>query len=98
MDVNEVTLSQWQAVFVWAREDGHTDLPAGSGKGPNHPVHSVSGYACVKCCNALSEQAGLQVEWGWKPSRGRAIQSEHKWRTFERPVTRVKWIVFGAHP
>jgi formylglycine-generating enzyme required for sulfatase activity len=56
MDVNEVTLSQWQAVYFWAKDNGYTDLPAGSGKGPNHPVHTVSWYDCVKWCNARSEQ------------------------------------------
>ena len=58
MDVNEVTLSQWQSVYFWAIENGYTDLPAGSGKGPNHPVQTVSWYDCVKWCNARSEQAG----------------------------------------
>ena len=58
MDVNEVTLSQWQSVYYWAKDNGYTDLPAGSGKGPNHPVQTVSWYAVVKWCNARSEQAG----------------------------------------
>lgn len=58
MDVNEVTLSQWQAVYYWAKDNGYTDLPAGSGKGPNHPVQTVTWYDCVKWCNARSEQAG----------------------------------------
>jgi formylglycine-generating enzyme required for sulfatase activity len=58
MDVNEVTLSQWQAVYFWAKDNGYTDLPAGGGKGANHPVHTVSWYDCVKWCNARSEQAG----------------------------------------
>ena len=58
MDVNEVTLSQWQSVYYWALENGYPDLPAGSGKGPNHPVQTVNWYACVKWCNARSEQAG----------------------------------------
>ncbi len=59
MDINEVTLSQWQTVQQWATlVGGYTDLPAGSGKGSNHPVHSVSWYACVKWCNARSEREG----------------------------------------
>ncbi len=58
MDVNEVTLSQWQSVYYWAKDNGYTDLPAGSGKGPNHPVHTVSWYSLLKWCNARSEQAG----------------------------------------
>lgn len=59
MDVTEVTLSQWQSVYYWAKDNGYTDLPAGTGKAANHPVHTVSWYACVKWCNARSEQAGL---------------------------------------
>ncbi len=58
MDVNEVTLSQWQSVYYWAKDNGYTDLSAGSGKGPNHPVQSVTWYDVVKWCNARSEQAG----------------------------------------
>jgi len=58
MDVNEVTLSQWQSVYYWALENGYTDLPAGSGKGPNHPVQTLNWYACLKWCNARSEQVG----------------------------------------
>jgi formylglycine-generating enzyme required for sulfatase activity len=60
MDVTEVTLSQWQAVYFWAKlVGGYTDLAAGSGKGADHPVHTVSWYDVVKWCNARSEQAGL---------------------------------------
>lgn len=58
MDVNEVTLSQWQSVFFWAQDNGYTDLLVGGAKGLKHPVHTVSWYACVKWCNARSEQAG----------------------------------------
>ena len=59
MDVNEVTLSQWQTVQQWATlVGGYTDLPAGSGKGLNHPVQTVSWYDCVKWCNARSEREG----------------------------------------
>jgi len=59
MDVNEVTLSQWQTVERWGTlVGGYTGLAAGSGKGPNHPVQTVNWYDCVKWCNARSEQAG----------------------------------------
>lgn len=59
MDVNEVTLSQWEAVQQWATlVGGYTGLAAGSGKGANHPVQTVSWYDVVKWCNARSEQAG----------------------------------------
>jgi formylglycine-generating enzyme required for sulfatase activity len=58
MGTTEVTYGQWQAVQGWASTHGYTDLPAGSGKGTDHPVHSVSWYDVVKWCNAKSEQEG----------------------------------------
>ena len=59
MDVNEVTLSQWQTVQQWGTlVGGYTDLPAGSGKGETHPVQTVSWYDVVKWCNARSEREG----------------------------------------
>jgi len=60
MDVNEVTLSQWQSVYLWALDQtpayGFTN--AGAGKAANHPVQAVNWHDCVKWCNARSEQAG----------------------------------------
>ena len=60
MDANEVTLSQWQSVYLWALDQtpayGFTN--AGAGKSANHPVHGVNWNDCVKWCNARSEQAG----------------------------------------
>jgi len=59
MDVNEVTLNQWQTVQQWATQvGGYSGLKAGSGKGASHPVHSVSWHDCVKWCNARSEREG----------------------------------------
>jgi formylglycine-generating enzyme required for sulfatase activity len=59
MDVNEVTLSQWQTVQQWATlVGGYTGLTAGSGKGATHPVQTVTWYDCVKWCNARSEREG----------------------------------------
>jgi sulfatase modifying factor 1 len=58
MDVNEVTLSQWQSVYYWATSNGYDFTHAGAGKGANHPVQTVDWYDVVKWCNARSEQAG----------------------------------------
>jgi formylglycine-generating enzyme required for sulfatase activity len=59
MDVTEVTLSQWQVVQQWATLlGGYTALTVGSGKGQEHPVHTVNWYDCVKWCNARSEREG----------------------------------------
>ena len=59
MDVNEVTLSQWQSVCYWATSHGYIFVNNGAGKAANHPVQSVNWYDCVKWCNARSQQAGL---------------------------------------
>jgi formylglycine-generating enzyme required for sulfatase activity len=59
MDINEVTLSQWQSVQQWGTlVGGYTDLPLGNGKSATHPVQNVSWYSCVKWCNARSEREG----------------------------------------
>jgi len=57
--IHEVSFSQWQAVYLWAKDNGYTDLPAGNGKGPHHPVHTVNWYDVVKWCNARSEMENL---------------------------------------
>jgi formylglycine-generating enzyme required for sulfatase activity len=60
MDRYEVTKAKWDEVANWASVHGY-DISAGSGSGkaPNHPVHSVNWYTCVKWCNARSEMQGL---------------------------------------
>lgn len=55
----ETTLAQWTAVRTWAAGNGYTDLAAGAGAGPDHPVHSVTWFDIVKWCNARSEMEGL---------------------------------------
>ncbi|MDH3346159.1 MAG: formylglycine-generating enzyme family protein [Kiritimatiellaceae bacterium] len=58
MDAAEVTKAQWDTVYNWAVANGYSFVNAGSGKGTNHPVHSVNWYDCVKWCNARSEMDG----------------------------------------
>jgi len=58
MDATEVTKAQWDTVYTWAIANGYQFDNAGSGKGTNHPVHSVNWYDCVKWCNARSEMEG----------------------------------------
>ncbi len=64
MDQYPVTKALWDAIREWALENGYTDLPAGGGKGPDHPVHSVNWYDAVKWCNARSERDGLIPVYG----------------------------------
>jgi formylglycine-generating enzyme required for sulfatase activity len=59
MDVNLVSYSQWQSVYLWAASHGYAFDDAGSGKAANHPVQTVNWYDCVKWSNARSQQAGL---------------------------------------
>ncbi len=52
------TKEQWDAVALWAREHGYTDLAVGKNRG-RQPVGCVTWYDAVKFCNAASELAGL---------------------------------------
>lgn len=58
MDRTEVTKAQWDRVYNWAINHGYSFSNRGSGKGSNHPVHTVNWYDCVKWCNARSEMEG----------------------------------------
>lgn len=53
-----VTKIQWDAVALWAKDFGYTDLTVGYGQG-NRPVGCVDWYNAIKFCNALSELAEL---------------------------------------
>jgi formylglycine-generating enzyme required for sulfatase activity len=58
MGRHEVTQALWDEVHAWGITNGYLFGNAGSGKGTNHPVHSVNWYDCVKWCNARSEKEG----------------------------------------
>jgi formylglycine-generating enzyme required for sulfatase activity len=61
MDVNDVTVGQWNAVATWASSHGY-DLSSRSGSdnpGDQYPVVDVSWYEAVKWVNARSEKEGL---------------------------------------
>ena len=58
MDKTEVTYAHWKRVYNWAVKHGYRFDNAGSGKGANHPVHTVNWYDCTKWCNARSEMEG----------------------------------------
>ncbi len=59
MDINLVSLSQWQSVYFWATNHGYWFSNVGSGKGANYPVQRVNWYDAIKWSNARSQQAGL---------------------------------------
>jgi formylglycine-generating enzyme required for sulfatase activity len=58
MDKYEVTKALWDGVKRWSTTNGYSYDYAGSGKGANHPVHSVHWYDMVKWCNARSQKEG----------------------------------------
>ncbi len=58
MDRTEVSKAQWDMIHNWAVANGYEFDNAGSSKAPNHPVHTVNWYDCVKWCNARSEKEG----------------------------------------
>lgn len=55
----ETTKAEWDDVRTWAAGNGYTDLAAGEGQGPPHPVQTVTWWDVVKWCNARSEKEGL---------------------------------------
>ena len=59
MDKTEITYAHWKRVYNWALQHGYSFDNQGSGKGNNHPVHTINWYDCVKWCNARSEMEGL---------------------------------------
>ena len=58
IDQHEVTKAFWDEVYAWAVNNGYSFTNAGIAEGPEHPVHSVNWYDCVKWANALSERDG----------------------------------------
>jgi len=59
MAKNLVSKASWDSVRTWGLTHGYTDLSAGAGKAPNHPVQTITWYDMVKWCNARSEKDGL---------------------------------------
>ncbi len=59
MDVNLVSLGQWQEVYNYATNNGYWFQDTGTDKSLITPVESVNWYDCVKWCNARSEREGL---------------------------------------
>jgi len=52
-----VTKESWDSVEDWAIANGY-DLIDAPANGPDHPVHSVKWYDCVKWSNARTEMEG----------------------------------------
>ena len=54
----EVRKGEWDEIRRWAITRGYEFDYLGSGKGPNHPVHSINWFDALKWCNARSEREG----------------------------------------
>lgn len=59
MDVNLVTDSLWQSVYVWGTNSGFTFGDVTSVTPSSYPVSGLTWYDAVQWCNARSLQAGL---------------------------------------
>ena len=94
-----VTKALWDEVHDWAIAHGYDFSHAGSGKGPDHPVHTVNWYDMVKWCNARSEKEGLAPAYtlaadhrevyrsGWVD-----VENENvRWDTGYRLPTEAEW-------
>jgi formylglycine-generating enzyme required for sulfatase activity len=59
IDRHETTKARWDFIYNWATNNGYAFDNPGSGKAPEHPVHSLSWFDAVKWCNARAEHDGL---------------------------------------
>lgn len=95
MDRTEVTYSCWKRVYDWAVTHGYSFDNAGDGKGPDHPVHTISAYDALKWCNARSEMEGRKCVY--RLSAGVPMRSGTSWDVADlscdgyRLPTRDEW-------
>ncbi len=72
----EVSKTLWNDVREWGLANGYADLPEGGGKGPDHPVHTLSWHDAVRWCNAWSEKDGRTASYGLKGAIYRSRNGE----------------------
>ncbi|MEI7732818.1 MAG: SUMF1/EgtB/PvdO family nonheme iron enzyme, partial [Verrucomicrobiota bacterium] len=58
MDTYLVTKTQWDAVYIWATNNGYSFGNTGYGKAANHPAQGMNWVDCMKWCNARSQKEG----------------------------------------
>jgi formylglycine-generating enzyme required for sulfatase activity len=81
---HEVTKAMWDEVYTWAELVGYGFDNPGSGKGPDHPVHSVNWYDCVKWCNARGEKEGKRPIYYYTDGGG-----QHVYRVGQRDLVSI---------
>jgi len=91
MDVNLVSYSQWQTVYIWATNHGYAFDNAGMGTAANHPVQTVDWYDMVKWCNARSEMGGLTPCYYTDVTQATVYRSGE----IDLAATYVKWAANG---
>ena len=91
IDSHETTKGLWDNIRAWALQNGYDFTNPGIGHAPEHPVHSVNWYDCVKWANALSEHEGLTPCYYTDNNRTQV------YRTGEVDLTNymVKWTANG---
>jgi formylglycine-generating enzyme len=88
IDRHEVTKTLWDAVKTWSGTNGYGFDHAGSGKAPQHPVHSINWYDAAKWCNARSEREGRPAAYYTDAALTQVYRTG-------RVEPYVKWIAVG---
>ncbi len=86
-----VTKEYWDRVFKWAAGHGYAFDNSGSGRAPNHPVHSVNWHDCIKWCNAHSEMENRRPCYYTAPDKTAVYRVGH----FEISNSCVDWSADG---